>query len=69
MLPGCWEANPVESRALPLTAMGVAAGDRTWPAPYSPGSATFVVTSAGSVSTSGGSSPSTLTATPIRLSR
>ena len=51
------------------TAMGVDVGERRWPAPYRAARRRFVVTSAGSVSMSGGSSPSTLTATPMRRSR
>jgi hypothetical protein len=47
-------------------AMGVDPGARTWPAPYWACGDGFVVTSAGSASIAGGSSPSTLTATPIR---
>lgn len=47
-------------------AMGIDPGVRTWPAPYWACGDGFVVTSAGSASIAGGSSPSTLTATPIR---
>jgi hypothetical protein len=50
-------------------AMGVDPGARTWPAPYWARGDGFVVTSAGSASIAGGTSPSTLTATPIRGSR
>jgi hypothetical protein len=50
-------------------AMDVDPGARTWPAPYWVCGDGFVVTSAGSASMAGGSSPSTLTATPIRGSR
>jgi hypothetical protein len=50
-------------------AMGADPGARTWPAPYWACGDGFVVTSAGSASMAGGSSPSTLTATPIRGSR
>jgi hypothetical protein len=52
-----------------LRAMGVDPAVRTWPVPYWACGDGFVVTSAGSVSIAGGSSPSTLTATPIRRSR
>jgi hypothetical protein len=50
-------------------AMGIDPSERTWPAPYWACGDGFVVTSAGSASISGGSSPSTLTATPMRGSR
>jgi hypothetical protein len=61
-------AGPAAADALAgaFRAMGVDPGARTWPAPYWACGDGFVVTSAGSASIAGGSSPSTLTATPIR---
>jgi hypothetical protein len=52
-----------------LRAMGVDPAARRWPAPYWASGDGFVVMSAGAASIAGGSSPSTLTATPIRGSR
>jgi hypothetical protein len=61
-------AGPDSADALAdaFRAMGVDQGARTWPAPYWVCGDGFVVTCAGSASIAGGSSPSTLTATPIR---
>ena len=62
-------AGAADELAGSFRAMRVDPGVRTWPAPYWVCGDGFVLTSAGSVSMSGGSSPSTLTATPMRGSR
>jgi hypothetical protein len=59
-------ADAADDLAGSFRAMGIDPAVRRWPAPYWACGDDFVVTSAGSASIAGGSSPSTLTATPMR---